>query len=131
LAVGAVLPGDDIDGVVHFGVLDTCGRALSTCLLFIEPCPWCSPDGPPSAAASWHLRQMATDPSFRGRGLAGQVLAAVVDYIRGHGGGVLWCNARELAVPMYERGGLVGEGELFTDAEHTIPHLRMWRPIAS
>jgi GNAT superfamily N-acetyltransferase len=124
LAVGAQLPGDDRDDVVHFGATTADGVVLSTCLLFSEPCPWPVPPG-----AGWHLRQMATAPEARGLGLAGQVLATVVDYISAQGGGVLWCHARELAVPMYQRGGLIGEGEIFTDEVHTIPHLRMWRVV--
>ena len=124
LPVGAPLPGDERDDIVHFAATDADGDVLSTCMVFVEACPW-----DPAPGTPWHLRQMATAPEARGLGLAGRVLAGVVDHIAAHGGGVLWCNARELAVPMYRRGGLIGEGEIFTDAVHTIPHLRMWRLV--
>jgi GNAT superfamily N-acetyltransferase len=124
LRVGDPLPGDERPGVVHMGATTAAGVVVSTGLVFPEDCPW--QPGP-----AWHLRQMATEPAERGHGLGGAVLAAVVDYVADQGGGVLWCDARELAVAMYKRGGLIGEGELFTDEVHTIPHLRMWRLVAA
>ena len=121
LTIGDPLPGDELDDAVHFAILDA-GQPLSTCWVAPGPCPWRPEDRP-----AWHLRQMATVESRRGEGLGGQVVAAVVRYVAEHGGGVLWCNARERAVPMYERAGFQGEGAIFTDERHTIPHLRMWR----
>lgn len=120
---GDPLPGDDRTDVVHFGATGADGQVLSACLIFPEPCPWRRTDGP-----GWQLRSMATEPAARGQGLAAQVLAAVIDYIAGHEGGVVWCNAREPAVPLYERGGLVVHGEPFV--EHGVPHLHMSRIVA-
>ena len=73
LSADEPLPGDDLDEVVHFGVLAQDGSVLSTCFVFLQPCPWLP--GP----AGWHLRQMATEPKARGRGLAAEVLVAVVE----------------------------------------------------
>ncbi len=115
------LPGDDVDEVVHFGVLDADGSVLSTCFVFRQPCPWNS-DGP-----GWHLRQMATEPEARGRGLAATILVAVVDYVAANGGGVLWCLARDTALTLYQRAGFVVEGEPFI--EQAVPHLRMARTV--
>jgi predicted GNAT family N-acyltransferase len=115
------LPGDDRPDAVHFGVTSAGGEVVSTCVLFREPYPG-RDDG-----HSWQLRSMATAPAARGQGLGAEVLAAAVDYIAAHGGGTLWCNAREPAVPLYERGGLVVEGEPFV--EHDIVHWRMWRLV--
>jgi predicted GNAT family N-acyltransferase len=124
LRIDDPLPGDDRDDVITFGAVAADGEVLSTCRIFIEACPWRA-----EAVTGWQLRSMATRPDARGQGLAGRILAAVVDHIAGHGGGILWCHARELAVPMYERGGLVIEGEPFL--EHGIPHRSMWRSIAA
>jgi predicted GNAT family N-acyltransferase len=114
------LPGDDLEGVIHFGVLDADGTAISTCLLFPEPFL-------DRAAPGWHLRQMATDPEHRGQGYGAQVLTAVIDYVAAHGGGVLWCDARETAVPFYSRQKFHAAGGMFI--EHGLPHMRMWRTV--
>jgi predicted GNAT family N-acyltransferase len=116
------LPGDDRPDAVHFGVTAAGGEVVSTCVLFREPYPGRADDG-----HTWQLRSMATAPAARGHGLGAEVLAATVHYVAVHGGGTLWCNAREPAVPLYERGGLVVEGESFS--EHDIVHWRMWRPV--
>lgn len=123
LPVGAPLPGDELPDAVHFGVrID--GEIVSTCFIFPEPCPWL-----PARLPAWHLRQMATAPTQRGRGYAGLVVQASVGHARAAGGDVLWLQARERAVPMYERHGFIGVGDLFTDEVHTVPHLRMWQPL--
>jgi predicted GNAT family N-acyltransferase len=119
-----LLPGDERADVVHFGASAADGELLSTCLIFPQPCPW-----HPDEATAWQLRSMATAPAARGRGLAALVLAAAIDYIAGHGGGLLWCNARDVAVPLYERAGFAGDGDRFV--EHDIPHLGMSRPVAA
>jgi GNAT superfamily N-acetyltransferase len=118
------LPGDDRADVVHFGATTADGELLSTCLIFPEPCPWHADDG-----TAWQLRSMATAPAARGRGLAALVLAEVIDYVAGRGGGLLWCNARDVAVPLYERAGFAGDGDRFV--EHDIVHLGMSRPVAA
>jgi predicted GNAT family N-acyltransferase len=115
------LPGDGLEAAVHFGAtVDR--RVVSACFVFPDPCPWL-PDRQPA----WHLRQMATEPEMRGRGLAGQIVDATVDYVRAAGGAVLWLYGRELAVPMYARHGFVRTGDLFTDDRHTVPHMKMHR----
>jgi GNAT superfamily N-acetyltransferase len=123
LAPGAPLPGDDRPEALHLGaVVD--GEVLSTCFVFPEPCPWRPDDRP-----AWHLRQMATAPEARGRGLGGAVLDAAIGLARERGGRVLWCNVREGAIAFYARHGLRRHGEIFTDEQHAIPHLRMWRDL--
>ena len=126
LAVGEPLPGDDLSDAVHFAAIDDDGTVVSTCFVFTDPCPWRPADRP-----VWHLRQMATLPARRGTGVGSLVIAALLDHVAAHGGGLLWCNARERAVPFYERAGLIGEGAIFTDGLHSIPHLRMWRTVAA
>jgi GNAT superfamily N-acetyltransferase len=117
-----LLPGDDRADVVHFGASAADGELLSTCLIFPQPCPW-----HPDKATAWQLRSMATAPVARGRGLGALVLAAAIDYVATHDGGLLWCNARDVAVPLYERAGFAGDGGRFV--EHDIAHLGMSRPV--
>lgn len=116
-------PGDELVDAVHFAALAD-DEVLSTCFIYPDPCPWRPDDDP-----AWHLRQMATADGHRGEGLGTAVFEAVLAYVGAQGGGTLWCNAREQAVPFYAQHGMTGEGTLFTDERHTIPHLRMWRHV--
>jgi GNAT superfamily N-acetyltransferase len=71
---------------------------------------------------------MATEESLRGRGLGAQVLAGVLDHVRAHGGGLIWCNARVRAIPFYERAGFQTRGEPW-DLPLIGPHIVMWRLV--
>jgi len=117
------MPGDDLPGGVHFGMVAPDGAVVGTCFVYSEPCPW-RPD-----ADAWRLRSMATDPAWRGSGVGRAVLSAAVEYARSQGADLLWCNAREPAAGFYERGGFRRHGDVFTDERHTIPHVRMWREL--
>jgi GNAT superfamily N-acetyltransferase len=117
------LPGDGQVDAVHIAALDG-WKVVGTCFVFPEPCPW-----RPSDLPAWHLRQMATAEDRRGEGIGAAVLAYATNYVRATGARLLWCNARHGASAFYARHGWHGVGELFTDAEHVIPHLRMWLPF--
>jgi GNAT superfamily N-acetyltransferase len=117
------LPGDELGpAAVHLGAVED-GRALCTCFVYRDPCPWLI------EPHAWHLRQMATWPERRGQGLGARVVAAAVEVVRERGAALLWCNARERAVPFYRRLGFQPHGEIFTDERHSIPHLRMHRDL--
>ena len=124
LTVDDPLPGDDLADAVHLAAVDDDGTVVGTCFIFPAPCPWRPADRP-----SWRLRQMATDSARRGGGIGAAMLDAAVAYIAAHGGGILWLEARERAVSLYARGGLVGDGGIFLDADQSIPHQRMWRRV--
>jgi GNAT superfamily N-acetyltransferase len=120
-AVDALLPGDSLPEAVHLGAFAVDGedRVLaSACLIFPEPCPWL-PD-----VTAWQLRSMATDPAWRGAGAGSQILRAAKQISADAGATVLWCQAREPAIPFYRRNGFAEFGELF-DTE-LGPHRRMW-----
>ena len=82
----------------------------------------------PEAAfsAGWQLRGMATAPAAQGQGVGAAVLGACVAAVRAGGGEVLWCHARLVAVPFYERAGLAAVGDAFEIAG-IGPHVVMWR----
>jgi GNAT superfamily N-acetyltransferase len=114
------LPGD-ADPAFHVGVYDG-ELLLGTGNVRVDPAPW-APSDP-----AWRLRGMATHPEHRGRGVGALVLDALLAHARGHGGGVLWCNARTPAQAFYERAGLVPRGEPWEDPE-IGPHVLMWRTL--
>lgn len=119
------LPGEELTGGVHWAALDEAGTVLGTCFVYPARCPWRpEPDG------AWHLRQMATAEAHRGRGIGGAVLQAATCYVASQGAPLVWCHAREGAVPFYRRHGFATHGGVFLDEHHPIPHLRMWRELS-
>jgi GNAT superfamily N-acetyltransferase len=109
----------------HFCAEDEEGRVVSVASLLKEAPPW-----QPDAGNSWHLRGMATDTDWRGRGAGSAVLAAIFAYVAGSGGGLLWCNARLGAVNFYKRAGMATTGKPWE--EPVIgPHIAMFTNIRS
>ncbi|ONH26599.1 GNAT family N-acetyltransferase [Pseudofrankia asymbiotica] len=113
-------PGDDEADSAHVVAVLADGTVVGAVSVLREPAPW--------GAAGWRLRGMATDEAMRGRGIGARLLAAVLDHVRDHGGGLLWCNARVRAVPFYERGGLRTRGEV-REEPGIGPHVVMWRDV--
>ena len=118
-----VYPGDDHPHAAHFGAVDPDGVVVATGTVVPEAPPW-----EPGRAPAWRLRGMATEPAYRGRGVGGRILAAAVDHVAAHGGGLLWCNARLPAVGFYRRAGFAGRGEPW-DEPDIGPHLVMARTV--
>jgi GNAT superfamily N-acetyltransferase len=125
LTAAAALPGDDLPAAIHVAALTPDGTPASTCFVYADGCPFLQ--GVPGAA--WHLRQMATDPRWRGQGAGAAVIGGVLSVLRERDAGLLWCHARETAGGFYQSQGFHTVGEVFTDERHPIPHLRMWRPV--
>jgi GNAT superfamily N-acetyltransferase len=113
-------PGDDAPDSAHVVAVLPDGTVVGTASVMREAAPW--------GAAGWRLRGMATDEAVRGRGIGSRLLAAVIDHVRAHGGGLLWCNARVPAVGLYERGGLCTRGEVWEEPR-IGPHIVMWRLV--
>jgi len=112
------LPGADDPDAAHFAAVDE-EEVVGTASVRPEPPPWDAGPG-----RSWRIRGMATAEDHRNRGVGGAVLAAVVDHVARHGGGLLWCNARTPATAFYERAGFTPRGESWIDPE-IGPHIAM------
>lgn len=124
-----VLPGDNQPDATHLAAVDDNGAVLSTCLLHPAPCPW---RDDAAGAAGWRLMQMATAPEARGQGLGGLVVEAAADHLNRIGVPLVWCHARQRAVPFYERHGFVTYGDVFVEypaPDQPVPHLRMAREL--
>ena len=115
------LPGDELPDAVHVAAVEADGTVVATCFGYPEPCAW-RPGEP-----AWRLRQMATAPERRGEGWGARITEELACLAMADGANILWCHAREYAVPFYERCGFVPHGEGFT--EHDLPHRRMWRRL--
>ena len=92
---------------------------------YISPNP--EPDDIGDDAATpggWQLRGMSVNEKQRGRGIGRAVLLRCIAAAREENAPVLWCNARVRAVPLYQREGFVGVGEVF-EITGIGPHWRM------
>lgn len=96
---------------VHALAQDATGAAIGTARLL--------PDG--------RVGRMAVLPPWRGRGVGGALLAALLAEAQRRGLSPVRIHAQVHAVPFYERFGFVREGEVFMEAG--IPHVEMVRSL--
>jgi len=69
----------------------------------------------------YRLRGMATDPDLQGQGLGARLIAFAVDHLRAQQADLLWCNARENAMPFYRKLGFILHSDAF-DIPGIGPH---------
>ncbi len=122
------LPDDDDPSTVTFAVRDPDGAVVSTARVARSVLP-AALDPPPAPGPVWRLRGMATREDRRHRGIGSAVLGRVIAQVAEGGGGVLWCNARLPALPLYRRAGFAEAGEPWDEPE-LGPHVVMWRAVA-
>jgi ribosomal protein S18 acetylase RimI-like enzyme len=81
------------------------------------------------AERAWQLRGMAVLPEFRRSGLGSAMVRVCISHVAGHGGAMLWCNARTPAARFYRNLGFDTKGEEF-QVPVSGPHFVMWRGIS-
>jgi GNAT superfamily N-acetyltransferase len=65
-----------------------------------------TPPGPGPTAREAYIMSMYTDREHRGRGVAGAILTALLDFARAAGGiGQVWLRATDMGRPLYLRAG--------------------------
>ena len=84
----------------HRMIVDGKGEPIAAGRLYLTP----EHDG--------QIRYMAVAPHYRSKGIGALVLMALESYARQEGAKRLVCNAREDAIPFYERNDFVSQGEL-------------------
>lgn len=114
---------DDAADSGSFAAFDEAGHVVGTGVVARRPPKWLPP-----GTTGWQLRGMAVAPEQRGRGIGSAVLRAILDHVRHHGGGLVWCNARIPARSLYEHAGFSPVGEPF-DLELIGPHIVMARRV--
>ena len=102
------LEGDELSGTRHFGVRD--GETLVAVATFVP------------TEEGVQLRGMAVDPATQGTGVGRLLVSTAVEELRAAGVTRLWCNARDTAVPFYERLGWTITGPGFLHAPSGLPH---------
>lgn len=129
----ATYPEDDNAATVHVAAFHD-GEVAAVGTAYPEAPPAALRGAIPEAAfaggAAWRLRGMASAESVRGAGYGAAVLRACFDAIADARGRYLWCNARLVAVPFYERMGMQTVGDVFDIAE-IGPHYVMWTRVGA
>lgn len=110
-------PEDHRAGAFHLGVRDDAGAVVG--VASFSPSPTAVAPG----REAWQLRGMAVRPDRQGSGAGRLLLEAAFARLRDLRAELLWANARDTAIPFYERCGMrvVGDGFLM-GPNNTIPH---------
>ena len=96
---------------------------VSIISLFItSSSPGDSADAPQQQSVA-RFRKFATAPAWQGRGVGTALLRHAIGAAAQAGARRIWCDAREAALPFYERFGLRAEGDVFFKGD--VPYLRM------
>jgi len=122
--VGTAMFGDDDAGARHIAAIDD-ETVLCACVLVERPYPRRR-----DQLSAWQLRGMATADGLRNRGIGGLVVERAADEVTARGGRVIWCEARERAVPFYARHGFTAEADTYLNTETGLPHRFMWRELS-
>ena len=102
------------EGALHFGVFID-AALICTASLFAD-------------GSDIRLRKFATDPAFQGQGHGSAILEHLIQYARKHGFQRFWLDARQSAVPFYQRFKLQIDGDVFLKRD--APYVRMSRNLS-
>jgi GNAT superfamily N-acetyltransferase len=91
-------PSDNLPGNFHLGYFD---NEKLICIASFHPQSYGEYPG-----AGYQLRGMATADGYKGKGIGKELVEFAKQYLRGRSADYMWCNARQVAVPFYERLGL-------------------------
>jgi predicted N-acetyltransferase YhbS len=109
---------DDATDSWHLGAVDSKGSVIAISSFYREPCPI-----RPDVLSAFVLQFMAVDPSVQRQGIGSAVLETAIRRLRSSGTTLLWANARDIAVPFYQRFGFsVAEESASTPTETGRPH---------
>jgi ribosomal protein S18 acetylase RimI-like enzyme len=90
-------PSDNLPGNFHLGIFD---NDELTSIASFHPQSYGEYEG-----LGYQLRGMATAAGYRGQGIGNQLVEFAKNHLRGIGADYVWCNARQVAVPFYQRLG--------------------------
>jgi predicted GNAT family N-acyltransferase len=99
---------------IHFGLFD--GEKILACLILTK-----------GDNRRIKMRQVAVDHNLQGQGLGKELSEAAENYAREKGFDIVFCNARKVAVPFYEKMGYKIVSDEFTEVN--IPHYTMEKPL--
>jgi GNAT superfamily N-acetyltransferase len=76
----------------------------------------------------YRLRAMATDPDYRRMHAGDHLISFACEELRNRNIGVLWCDARLVAVPFYESIGFSKFEDVY-EVPLIAPHHFMWKEL--
>jgi GNAT superfamily N-acetyltransferase len=91
---------DHAPGSMHLGATDENGQVVAISSYFASPSPFRSEVQP-----AIQLALMAVDPSHQRLGIGTAILTDAIRRLRASGFVLLWANARDSALPFYQRFG--------------------------
>lgn len=103
-------PRDEDATTTHYGAVDGAGRVVAIGTIY----PQALAENATKRAmtqgiaetAQFQFRGMASDAAVRGQGAGHAVLMRLIAHAKTAAPAMLWCNARVIAVPFYERAGM-------------------------
>lgn len=116
-----IYPHDNDEESFHLGAYFD-GKLVSIVSFYLENHPNFKEEG------QYRFRGMATLPNYRGKGLARAMLSEAFKKIKLIKSPLVWCNARILAVNLYEKLGMEIASEQF-DIPGIGPHYLMIKKI--
>lgn len=73
------------------------------------------------------FRKFAMKPEWQGKGIGSRLLNHAIEVATRAGANHIWCDARQSALPFYQRFGMQSHGDVFYKGD--IPYLRMRRSL--
>jgi predicted GNAT family N-acyltransferase len=73
------------------------------------------------------MRQVAVEEELQGKGIGKKLVEYSEQFSRDNGFRTIVMNARDTAVPFYEKLGYIKEGDMFTEV--TIPHFKLYKNL--
>lgn len=111
-----IFPTDEIEDSFHLGAF-TKDELVSIASFFPNNLNNEQPSG-------YQLRGMATNPSFAGKGYGASVVAFAISSLKSAKVNYIWCNARVIAVPFYQKLGFEIISDVF-EVPEIGPHYKM------
>jgi predicted N-acetyltransferase YhbS len=91
---------DDSAGAWHLGAVDEAGRIVAISSFYFDEFPL-----RPEAQPAVQLAFMAVDPAVQREGIGTAMLTDAIRRLRASDAVLVWANARDSALPFYERFG--------------------------
>jgi GNAT superfamily N-acetyltransferase len=108
---------DDSPGAWHMGAVDQGGRVVAISSLYAIACPL-----RPEVQPAIQLQNMAVEPVLQRQGIGTAVMAEILRRLRATDAVLLWANARDNALPFYERFGFKAVDGSGTTGQTGRPH---------
>ncbi|MFI5171482.1 MAG: GNAT family N-acetyltransferase [Chitinophagales bacterium] len=73
------------------------------------------------------MKQVAVANEFQGKGIGAKLVLTSENFAKEKGFGIMYCHARDKAIPFYKKLGYHSVGEMFEEV--TIPHMEMEKQL--